>query len=88
MYEVWTSALLERNNLPLSAEIVNTLNGCMGLFTVCALWVAVPVLALVPDDGALSWVHESFAWPTAEQGGYLVLNATLALLQVETWRPS
>ena len=79
VYEVWTSALLQRYGLPSSAEVVNTINACMGLFNLAVLWVAVVAVQLVPPAGPLVWVHEQFAWPSAEQAGYLVLNALLAL---------
>ena len=79
VYEVWTSALLQRYGLPSSAEIVNTINACMGLFNLALLWVAVVVVQLVPPTGPLVWIHEEFAWPSAEQAAYLALNALLAL---------
>ena len=39
----------------------------MGLFNLLVMWVAVPLVAVVPSEGGWAWVHESFEWPDREQ---------------------
>lgn len=78
LYEVAFGWFLRHYNVSKTVSISNVLNGLLGIFNICFLWMPVLVTSLVPSS--LSAVHEPLELPVDDQLLYLVLNGMLAFV--------